>query len=81
MAKTFVRISLATKFRILYVAAVVAILAAALGVPWYFTERLMDESAEQSAAQLAGLYLQEWQERHHQTTRPSSSIARYFTEG
>ena len=79
MAKSFVRISLAAKFRVLFAAAVAVILAAALGVPWYFTERLMDEAAEQSGAQIAELGLQEWLEQHPQKPRPGSDMARYFT--
>ena len=79
MAKTFVRISLATKFRVLFAAAVVAILAAALGVPWYFAERLTDEAAQEAAEQVARLGLHEWQQRHPQQLRHESSIARFFT--
>lgn len=81
MARMFVRISLATKFRVLFAAALLAIIAVALGVPLYFTERLMDEAAEQSAAQLGRLYLREWVDRHQRKPRPESDIARYFTAG
>ena len=80
MAKTFVRISLATKFRVLFAAAVLGIIAAALAVPWYFMERLMDEAAERSASQLAHLYLAEWKQRHQVKPRPDSAIAGYFSE-
>jgi len=79
MAKALVRISLATKIRVLFAAAVLVILAAALGVPWYFAERLMDEAAERSAAQLAGLHLHEWVELHQRKPRPDSAIARFFS--
>ncbi len=79
MAKTFVRISLATKLRVLFAAAVLAIIAAALGVPLYFTQRLMEQAQEQSASQVAGLYLREWVDRHDRKSPPESAIARFFT--
>ncbi len=79
MAKTRVRISLATKFRVLFAAAMVVILAAALGVPWYFTERLADDTAEQSAEAVSSIYLGEWVDRHQEQPRPPSLVARYFT--
>ena len=81
MAKTFVRISLATKFRVLFAAAVLAIITVALGVPLYFTERLMDEATEQSAAQVGLLYLREWVDRHQPPPARDSDIARFFTAG
>ena len=79
MAKTFVRISLATKFRILFATAVLAIIAVALGVPWYFTERLVADAAEQSALQVGRLGLREWTERHAVKPVPESLIAQHFT--
>ena len=79
MAKTFVRISLATKLRVLFAAAVLAIIAAALGVPLYFTQRLMEQAQEQSASHVAGLYLREWLDRHDRKPPPESAIARFFT--
>ena len=47
MAKRFVRISLATKFRLLLGAAVIVIISAALLVPWYFTELLGEHVLEE----------------------------------
>ena len=79
MARTFVRISLATKFRVLLATAVLAVLAVALGVPWYFAERLVDESAERSAAQVTRLSLSEWVWRHRTSPRVDSAVAEYFT--
>ena len=79
MARTFVRISLATKFRVLLATAVLAILVVALGVPWYFAERLVDASAERSAAQVTRLALEEWVPRHRTSPRPASAVADYFT--
>jgi signal transduction histidine kinase len=80
MAKTFVRISLATKFRVLFAAAVLAIIAAALGVPWYFMERLVDESDDARAEMVAGLYLHEWARTHQDKGHPPSLIAKDFTD-
>ncbi len=79
MARKLVRISLATKFRVLFAAAALAIIAVALAVPLYFTERLMEEATEQSASQVDRLYLQEWLERHQRDPRPDSALARFFT--
>jgi len=79
MAKTFVRISLATKFRVLFATAMLAIIAVALGVPLYFAERLVDESARSSAAQVTRLALAEWIQRHRTRPRGDSEIAKYFS--
>jgi len=82
MAKTFVRISLATKFRVLFASAVLAILVVALGVPWYFAERLVDASAERSADQVTALALAEWVRRHQsQPPRPSALAADFAALG
>ncbi len=78
MAKT-VRISLGTKLRVLFAAAVAVIIFAALAVPWYFTERLVENAAENTAAQVARLALAEWAEQHQQKPRPDSALARQFT--
>jgi signal transduction histidine kinase len=78
MAKAL-RITLATKLRVLYAGAVLAIIGAALAVPWYFTERLVEQSAERSAGQIARLALYEWIDRHPSRPRPESAIARYYT--
>jgi hypothetical protein len=79
MAKAFVRVSLATKLRVLFAAAVFAIIGAALAVPWYFTERMADQAVENAAAQVARLSLNEWVKRHQTKPLPESEIARYFT--
>jgi len=81
MAKTFVRISLATKFRFVFAAAVLAIIGAALGVPWYFTEQLLDEASRQTAERIAELGLTEWQERHPKKLGGESKVAEYFSAG
>ncbi len=64
MAKRFVRISLATKFRLLFGAAVLVIIAAALVVPWYFMEMLAQQNVQRSVEELTQLALQEWYHEH-----------------
>jgi len=64
MAKKFVRISLATKFRLLYGAAVVGVIAVALAVPWYFMELLGAQSVERAATAVAHMRLAEWHREH-----------------
>ena len=86
MAKTFVRISLATKFRVLFASAVVVIILAALAAPWYVTERLLDDAASDTARQITDLGLNEWADVHwrhleQKGRRPPSAVARHFTEG
>ncbi len=66
MAKRFVKVSLATKFRLLLGAAVLAIIVAALVVPWYFMELLAERGIERTAAELTRLRLAEWEPLHAQ---------------
>ena len=80
MARTFVRISLATKFRVLFASAVVVIIATALAVPWWVTERLVDDAAAGEARQIASLGLAEWVQRHPDPAAERGELARYFTE-
>ena len=65
MAKRLVKISLATKFRLLLGLAVLGIIAAALAVPWYFMEKLAEQGLEQPALELTRLRLNEWSRLHH----------------
>ncbi|MFP4354904.1 MAG: ATP-binding protein [Phycisphaerae bacterium] len=64
MAKSFVRISLATKFRLLFGGAVLAIIAAALLIPWYFMELLAQQNLQLPAEELTRLRMQEWIQMH-----------------
>jgi len=64
MAKKFVKISLATKLRLLYTAAVLGVIAAALVVPWYFMELLGEQGVQRAAADLTQLRLNEWTRLH-----------------
>ncbi|MCJ7543716.1 MAG: ATP-binding protein [Phycisphaerae bacterium] len=58
MAK-HLRLSLAMKLRLLFGAAVLGIIAAALVVPWYFLEVLAEQSMQQQGAQISGLVIDE----------------------
>ncbi len=80
MAKSFVRISLATKFRLLFGTAVLGIIAAALIVPWYFMELLAEQGLQRPAEELARLRINEWirehpiKERRHLATDKGSTV-------
>jgi len=60
MAKKFVKISLATKLRLLFAVAIVGILAAALIVPWYFLELLAEQNILRCGEELTRLRVNEW---------------------
>ncbi len=81
MAKSFVRISLATKFRVLFAVAGLVIIVSALALPWYFTERLTEAAVERSAAEIARLALHEWEQNRQIAPLAESDVARYFTAG
>ncbi len=81
MAKSFVRISLATKFRVLFAAAGLVIIVSALALPWYFTERLAESVVECSAGEVAGLAMHEWEQNRQVAPLAQSDVARYFTAG
>jgi signal transduction histidine kinase len=57
MAIKFVSISLALKLRLLFGAAVLTVIAAALVVPWYFMELLAEQTVQQQSAELTRLAL------------------------
>ncbi len=65
MAKRFIRISLAVKFRLLFGLALVGVIAAALVVPWYFMEALSERSLEGPAREVTRLRLNEWRSYQH----------------
>jgi signal transduction histidine kinase len=87
MAKTFVKLSLAAKLRILFGAAVLGIIAAALVVPWYFMELLAEREVERPAAAVTRLRLEEWigqhREDHVAASKDENSkiVAYYAAEG
>ncbi len=65
MAKRFIRISLAVKFRLLFGVALLGVIAAALVVPWYFMEVLSEQGIEGPARELTRLRLNEWKSYQH----------------
>lgn len=60
MAKKFVKISLATKLRLVLGAALLGIIAAALVVPWYFMELVAEQGVQRPGAELTRLGLGEF---------------------
>ncbi len=64
MAKRFIRISLAMKFRLLFGLALLSVIAAALIVPWYLIEDLSEQSLENTAREITHLRLNEWKTLH-----------------
>ncbi len=84
MAKQFIRISLATKLRLLFGVSVLGIIAAALIVPWYFVERLAEQSLERPAVELARLRRNEWVKSAHERgrhARGAESMVRFYAAG
>ncbi len=82
MAKTFVKISLATKLRLLFGASVLGTIIAALAVPWYFVELQAESRVEQPGGELTLLRLNEWTLRHNEDIdAPSTIEALYNVSG
>ncbi len=69
MAKRFIRISLAVKFRLLFGVALLGVIAAALVVPWYFMEVLSEQGIEGPARELTRLRLNEWKSYQHDASK------------
>ena len=81
MAKQVVKISLATKFRLLLGFAVLSIIAGALVVPWYFVELLSEQALERPGAELTRLRHNEWLLEHTKKTQPPSKVSSLYTTG
>jgi signal transduction histidine kinase len=80
MARKLVKFSLALKLRILFGAAVLAIIVAALAVPWYFMELLEAQRAQRDAAELTRLRLNEFLRDHPDPNREAhSDVALLYT--
>ncbi len=80
MAKRFVQISLATKLRVLFGMGVLAIIAAALLVPWYFMELLSEQGVQSPAAEISQLRLDEWLRKHPKEVDHASEVAMLYTQ-
>ena len=64
MARRLVKISLATKLRLLFGLTVLGIIASALAVPWYFMELLAEQGVQRPGSELTRLRLNEWLGEH-----------------
>jgi len=74
MAKKFVKISLATKLRLLFGASVLGTIVAALAVPWYFVELQAEHRVQQPGAELTRLRLNEWLLNHDRDPDAPSAV-------
>ncbi len=81
MAKKLVTTTLATKLRLMFGAAVLVIIAAALIVPWYFVELLAEHGPEKSGAVLTSLRLNEFAEVHAAHPEGVSKVASWYKAG
>ena len=75
MAKQFVKVSLATKLRVLLTAAVLLVIASALVVPWYFMELLAQQRVLDTGQEVIRLRLAEWQNKHQTSLAAASDEA------
>ncbi len=85
MARRFIRISLAMKFRLMFGLALLGVIAAALAVPWYFMEVLSEQSLEGPAQAWTRARLNEWQSdgqnKHANAMDAESDVLRYYSMG
>ena len=79
MAKKFVKISLATKLRLLFGASVLGTIVAALTVPWYFVELQAEHRVQQPGRELTRLRLNEWRIAHESGIDAPSSIEALYS--
>ncbi|MBT7171348.1 MAG: HAMP domain-containing protein [Phycisphaerales bacterium] len=83
MPKSLTRISLALKIRLLFGLALLGVIAAALAMPWYFTNVLFEQSLEGPARELTRQRLLEWQSAHTKNLKEAyakSNVANLYTE-
>ncbi len=83
MAKRFVTITLAAKCRILFGAAALLILSAALVVPWLFMETMAEQRALLAGEEVTRLHMNEWAEKHPKVDEqgkpvPVTTVSKYF---
>ena len=85
MAKRRVKISLATKLRLLFGLTVLGVIAAAVAVPWYFMELLAEQGVQRPGSELTRLRLNEWVREHPKdpaaSDDKSSKIVALYTAG
>ena len=80
MAKKFVTISLGTKLRLVFGAAVLVIIGAALVVPWLFIGKLAEQGLEQPAAEVTRLRLNEFLLGHDKRA-DRATVSSFYTAG
>jgi len=85
MARRLVKISLATKLRLLFGLTVLGLIASALAVPWYFMELLAEQGVQRPGSELTRLRLNEWLGDHpkdpNAANDKSSRIVSLYTAG
>jgi hypothetical protein len=64
MSKRFVKITLAAKVRLLFGAATILIVGAALVVPWLYLEARAQEAVLRSGAEITQMAVNEWVKTH-----------------
>lgn len=78
MGRRFVKVSLATKFRTLFGAAVLGIIASALLVPWMFMEKVVEQGVQRRASEVLRLRYNEFLDgQSHRTNR----VAQLYSAG
>ena len=78
MAKRFVRITLATKCRLLFGVAAIGIIGSTLIAPVLYTETLADEAVLLAGREVTRLYFHEWM-RAHAEDQPAERVSDLFT--
>ena len=79
MAKKFVKISLAMKFRLLLGGAATLIIVLALAVPWAVIElAAVQREVDQPSAELARMRMNEWTSHHYSSADRASSIEQFY---
>jgi two-component system sensor histidine kinase BarA len=73
MAKKLVKISLATKLRLLIGGSLLIIIAAALVVPWWFMEQLAEQGVQKPGAEMTRLGYNEFFRQHTGPSRAKAS--------
>ncbi len=70
MSKRFVKITLAAKVRLLFGAATILIVGAALVVPWLYLEGREEDNLMRAGSELTRIYQNEWTGAHPHGDRP-----------
>lgn len=72
MAKQFVKFTLAAKVRLLFGAAFILIIGAALVAPWLYMKAMVNEEARRAGDEVTRLYLNEWRLTHAKGQMPTT---------